>query len=218
MITLLKPASYVLLWLCMTQTALAAEQRLLVLGDSISAAYGINTEQGWVALLQNQLKNNGYDVKVINASVSGDTTRTGLNRLEPALQQYKPTMTIVALGGNDGLRGLPFSEIEHSLTRIIALCRRYGSNVLLAGVRLPPNYGAAYTQRFAGLYQQISTQQKVPLVAQLLDQVADRRELLQEDGIHPTAEGQAQIMHNVWRMLEPLVKNTDPQMNAHNRK
>jgi len=113
---------------------------ILVLGDSISAAYGINTEQGWVALLQQHLTKHGFNYHVVNASVSGDTTRTGLNRLDDALQQHKPAIIIVALGGNDGLRGLPFSEIEQSLSKIIAISQHNGVSVLLAGLRLPPSW------------------------------------------------------------------------------
>lgn len=179
---------------------------ILVLGDSISAAYGINTEQGWVTLLQNHLKQNAYPYKVINASVSGDTTRTGLKRLPVVLAKYHPEIVIVALGGNDGLRGLPFTEIEASLERIILLCQKQLAKVLLVGVRLPPNYGEAYTSQFTELYSKIGKNMNVPLVPRLLDKVSDFRELLQEDGIHPTAQGQAQIMQNIMAGLGPLLR------------
>lgn len=178
---------------------------ILVLGDSISAAYGINTNEGWVALLQQRLTKKGFHYRVINASVSGDTTRTGLNRLDNALQQHQPAIVIVALGGNDGLRGLPFSEIETSLTNIIQLSQQRGAKVLLAGVRLPPNYGEFYNARFARLFQQLSVTYQVALVPRLLDQVADHGELMQADGIHPTAAAQAQILDNVWPYLQPLL-------------
>ena len=127
-----------------------------MLGDSISAAWGINTEEGWVALLQQRLIDKQYNYHVVNASVSGDTTRTALNRLEDALQQHQPVIIIVALGGNDGLRGMPFSEIEASLSEIIEKSQQAGVSVLLAGVRLPPNYGAYYNSRFATLFQNLS--------------------------------------------------------------
>lgn len=178
---------------------------ILVLGDSISAAYGINTNEGWVALLQQRLTNKDFRYRVVNASVSGDTTRTGLNRLGNALQQHHPTIVIVALGGNDGLRGLPFSEIEASLTDIIQLSQQQGAKVLLAGVRLPPNYGEFYNARFARLFQQLSETNQVALVPRLLDQVADHSELMQADGIHPTAAAQAQILDNIWPHLLPLL-------------
>ena len=178
---------------------------ILVLGDSISAAYGINTNEGWVALLQQRLTNKDFRYRVVNASVSGDTSRTGLNRLGNALRQHQPAIVIVALGGNDGLRGLPFSEIEASLTGIIQLSQHQGAKVLLAGVRLPPNYGEFYNARFARLFQQLSETNQVALVPRLLDQVADHGELMQADGIHPTAAAQAQILDNVWPHLLPLL-------------
>lgn len=178
---------------------------ILVLGDSLSGAYGINTDEGWVTLLQQQISSAGYDYKVINASVSGDTTRTGLSRIESALQNHKPSIVIIALGGNDGLRGLAFSEIESSLATIIERCQDNKAQVLLSGVRLPPNYGPAYNQQFAALYRRLSDRYDIPLVPRILDQVAEKRELLQQDGIHPTAEAQPQIMKNVWMGLEPML-------------
>ena len=158
-----------------------------------------------MALLQQRLTQKGFNYRVVNASVSGDTTRTGLNRLADALQQHQPAIVIVALGGNDGLRGLPFSEIEASLTGIIQLSQQHGANVLLAGVRLPPNYGAFYNTRFATLFQQLSDIYRVALVPKLLNQVADHPELMQADGIHPTAAAQPQILDNIWPHLAPLL-------------
>ncbi len=190
-------------------TAFAATKTptsILVLGDSLSGAYGINTDEGWVSLLQQQILRAGYDYKVINASVSGDTTRTGLSRIESALQNHKPTIVIIALGGNDGLRGLAFSEIESSLATIIERCQDNQAQVLLSGVRLPPNYGPVYNQQFAALYRRLSDRYGIPLVPRILDQVAEKRELLQQDGIHPTAEAQPQIMKNVWAGLEPMLE------------
>lgn len=186
-------------------SAASTPATILILGDSISAAYGINTNEGWVALLQQRLTQKGLSYRVVNASVSGDTTRTGLNRLGNALRQYQPAIVIVALGGNDGLRGLPFSEIETSLSRIIQLSQQQGAKVLLAGVRLPPNYGEFYNARFAGLFQQLSETYQVGLVPMLLSQVADHSELMQPDGIHPTAAAQPQILENVWPHLQPLL-------------
>jgi acyl-CoA thioesterase-1 len=200
-----------LLVLLLAGIARAGQPTILVLGDSISAAYGINTAQGWVALLQQRLAHDQFDYHVVNASVSGDTTRTGLNRLDDALQQYKPAIVIVALGGNDGLRGLPFSEIETSLTRIIEVSQQQGAKVLLAGVRLPPNYGAFYNTRFAALFQQLADTRHVALVPRLLDHIDDEAELMQADGIHPTAAAQSQILDNVWPHLRPLlVKRPEP--------
>ena len=182
---------------------------ILVLGDSLSGAWGINADEGWVALLQQKLLKQGLDYTVINASVSGDTSRTGLSRIDAALQQHKPTIVIVALGGNDGLRGLAFSEIENSLASIIQRCQKDNAQVLLSAVRLPPNYGPVYTDQFAALYSQLSERYKVPLVPRMLDQVAENPELMQEDRIHPKAEAQSQIMKNVWVGLEQMLKGSE---------
>jgi acyl-CoA thioesterase I len=183
-----------------------SQDTILVLGDSLSGAYGINTDQGWVALLQQQIVSEGYEYSVINASVSGDTTRTGLSRIDSALQAHQPAIVIVALGGNDGLRGLAFSEIESSLASIIEHCRNNNARVLLAGIRLPPNYGPAYNQQFAALYRRLSDRYDIPLVPRMLDQVADDRDLMQDDGMHPKADAQPQVMMNIWAGLKPMLE------------
>lgn len=190
-------------------TAFAANKtpaNILVLGDSLSGAYGININQGWVALLQQQIVDKGYQYNVINASVSGDTTRTGLTRIDSAIKSHNPEIVIIALGGNDGLRGLPFSEIEKSLSSIIQRCQKDNIKTLLVAVRLPPNYGAAYNRKFAQIYHQLATRFDIPLVPQMLKQVAEQRELMQEDGIHPTALAQPLVMKNVWSELELVLK------------
>ncbi len=189
-------------------TALAANKtpaRILVLGDSLSGAYGININQGWVALLQQQIISKGYDYKVINASVSGDTTRTGLSRIDSALKNHKPEIVIIALGGNDGLRGLAFSEIKNSLSSIIDSCKKSHVEILLVGVRMPPNYGTVYNKQFAELYHSLAQRYEIALVLQMLDQVAGNRELMQRDGMHPKAEAQPQVMKNVWTGLQPIL-------------
>jgi len=189
-------------------TAFASDKTpasVLVLGDSLSSAYGIDTDEGWVALLQQQITREKYEYRVINASVSGDTTRTGLSRIETALRSHKPQIVIIALGGNDGLRGLAFSEIENSLARIIERCQQNNAQALLVGVRLPPNYGPVYTQQFTALFEKLATRYDIPLVPEMLKQVAEKRVLIQQDGIHPKAEAQLQIMKNVWPGLEPLL-------------
>jgi len=178
---------------------------ILVLGDSLSAAYGIDSAQGWVALLQEKLKQNDKAYTVINASVSGDTTRTALARIAPALKRYQPTIVIVALGGNDGLRGFPISEVESSLDSIIELSQKNKAKVLLAGVRMPPNYGPVYNQKFADTYQRLADRYQLPLVAKMLDGVADDTSLMQADGMHPRAEGQTRVMQNIWIKLKPML-------------
>lgn len=179
---------------------------ILVLGDSLSAAYGININEGWVALLQQQVINEGYDYKVINASVSGDTTRTGLSRIDSTLKSHKPEIVIIALGGNDGLRGLAFSEIENSLSSIIESCKKQHAEILLLGVRLPPNYGPVYNKQFAELYQRLAEHFDITLLPKMLDQVADNRDLMQDDGIHPKAQAQPLVMKNVWAGLKSILE------------
>ena len=180
-------------------------ENILVLGDSLSGAFGLDTDEGWVELLQQKLTTQDYEYRVINASVSGDTTRTGLSRIQSALKMHSPSIVIIALGGNDGLRGLPFSEIENSLADIIQRCKAQGAKVLLVGVRLPPNYGPVYNQKFVELYLRLADRFQLPLVAKMLDNVAENRELMQADGMHPKAEAQSQVMENIWTGLMPLL-------------
>ncbi len=175
---------------------------IIVLGDSISAAYGINVKQGWVSLLQSKIDNMGMNYQIINASISGDTTRTGLNRLKPLLEKYHPKIVIVALGGNDGLRGLAFTEIKTSLTKIINLSQKFNSEVVLAGVRLPPNYGEAYNKNFIAIYQNLAKEFEITLVPNLLADVDEKSELMQADGIHPKAPAQPQLLENIWVKLK----------------
>jgi acyl-CoA thioesterase-1 len=181
-------------------------ETILVLGDSLSGAYGIDIDEGWVALLQQQLVAQGYDYRVINASVSGDTSRTGLSRIDDAMKSHKPQIVIIALGGNDGLRGLAFSETASSLGNIIERCIQDHAEILLVGVRMPPNYGAAYNQKFADVYQGLAQRYNIPFVPKMLDQVADRPELMQADGIHPKAEAQTLVMENVWSGLKLILE------------
>jgi acyl-CoA thioesterase-1 len=178
---------------------------LLVVGDSLSAAYGIESARGWVALLEARLQARGYPHQVVNASISGDTTRGGRSRLPAALERHAPALVVLALGGNDGLRGLPLAETERNLAAMIEASRARGARLLLVGIRLPPNYGAAYTQGFEALYPRLAREQGVPLVPFLLEGVADRPELMQADGIHPREEAQAQLLETVWGGLAPLL-------------
>lgn len=178
----------------------------MVLGDSLSAAYGIDRNRGWVALLEQRLKQKDYRYRVINASVSGDTTRTGLSRLDGALATHHPQIVIVELGANDGLRGLPFNEIESSLARIIEKCRQAGARVLLVGIRLPPNYGEAYNRKFTAIYPKLAKRFDIPLVPKMLDQVSDYRNQLQQDGMHPIASAEPRVLNNIWLKLQPMLK------------
>ena len=178
---------------------------LLVLGDSISAAFGIEQSQGWVNLLSKKLQTHQYRIHVVNASISGETTQGGLQRLPSLLDKHKPEIVIVELGGNDGLRGLKLSMIEANLRDIIENSKARNATVLLAGIRLPPNYGQIYTEKFYQIYQDLAIQEKVALVPFLMDGVAGNNVMMQTDGIHPTAEGQPVMLNNVWEILQPMV-------------
>lgn len=178
---------------------------LLVLGDSLSAGYGLETQQSWVSLLQQRLRAHGLNHRVINAGISGDTTRGALARLPQTLAREQPVVAVVALGGNDGLRGLSLQAMEANLSAIIETLQAAGTQVVLAAVRLPPNYGAAYTDAFGDIYRRLARRYQVALVPRLLDRVADDPALMQDDGIHPRAEAQSMILDNVWLHLAPLL-------------
>lgn len=180
-------------------------KKILVLGDSLSGSYGISIQQGWVSLLQQQIDRDGYRYKVVNTSISGDTTRSGLARIDFALKTHQPSIVIIALGGNDGLRGLPFSEIEDSLSLIIQRCLDREAQPLLVAVRMPSNYGQQYNQMFADVFERLSVNYGIPRVPKFLDQVGENLELMQDDGIHPTAKAQPQIMKNIYQSLKLML-------------
>lgn len=185
--------------------ALAAPA-LLVLGDSLSAAFGIDTRSGWVSLLAERLAARGLDLRVVNASISGDTTAGGLARLPPLLAEHRPRVVVIELGGNDGLRGLPLPVVRGNLEGLIRASRDAGARVLLLGMRIPPNYGPRYTEAFHTLYADLAQRYEVPLVPFFLDGVAAQPGLMQDDGIHPRAEAQPRLLDNVWPALEPLLR------------
>lgn len=185
-------------------------ESILVLGDSLSGAWGIDKDQGWVALLQQAVTNGGYDYRVINASVSGDTTRTGLTRIENALQQHRPAIVIIALGGNDGLRGFMPQQTRANLREMIRLGRAAGARVLLLGIRLPANYGRAFGEKFHQVFLDLAAEEEVPLVPFFLEGVAETRAMMQADGIHPAAEAQPRILDNVWAALGKMLQETAP--------
>jgi acyl-CoA thioesterase-1 len=184
----------------------ASERNILVLGDSLSAGYGIKPAQGWVALLEQRLHDQGYGYRVVNASVSGETSGGGLQRLPRALELHQPAVVVVELGSNDGLRGLSVPLIRDNVTRIVADSKKAGAQVLLVGMMLPPNYGARYTKDFMKMYRDIATSSKVALVPFLLQSVALKPELMQADGLHPTAPAQPALLDTVWPQLKPMLK------------
>jgi acyl-CoA thioesterase-1 len=185
--------------------ATPAGATILVVGDSLSAAYGMRVEQGWVTLLQQRLKAQGYGHKVVNASSSGETTGGALARLPRALELHQPAIVIVELGGNDALRGLPVSEVRGNFERIFALSEATGARLLLVAMRIPPNYGPRYTGEFESLYGDLARKHALPLVPFFLDRIALDERLMQDDGIHPTAAAQPQMLDAVWPVLKPLL-------------
>ncbi len=178
---------------------------ILVLGDSLSAAYGIAQSSGWVNLLQQRLQEEDYPYWVVNASITGETTVGGLNRLVALLERHHPDILIVALGGNDGLRGLSFRRMRDNLLWIARAGLASNSRVLLLGVMLPPNYGKAFNDKFLAVFPQVAEQAEVSLVPFFLQGVADKREWMQADGLHPNRLGQPRMLKNVWQKLEPLL-------------
>ncbi len=186
--------------------AVQAAPTILVHGDSLSAAYGMPRASGWVALLAQRLQNGNLAYQVVNASVSGETTASGLTRLPALLAAHRPVLTILALGANDGLRGLPLLQTARNLENMIALAERQGSQVLLVGMQLPPNYGTAYTGKFQALFAEVARKKKVPLVPFLLAGIATHPERFQADGLHPTAQAQTALLDTVWRGLAPMLK------------
>jgi len=193
-----------------TLPAVAAARTLLILGDSLSAGYGIPSGQGWVRLLQERLEQQPGDWSVVNASISGETTDGGLRRLPALLERYQPAVVVIELGGNDGLRGFPPELIENNLARMIELTREAGAQAVLVGMQMPPNYGPRYTRAFADIYPRLSDRYNLPLVPFFLDGIYDRDDLMQADGIHPNADAQPRLLDNIWPVLAPLLAATEP--------
>ncbi|WP_444634021.1 arylesterase [Cupriavidus oxalaticus] len=190
------------------QPAQAAAPALLVLGDSLSAEYGITRGTGWVTLLQDRLKQERFDYNVVNASISGETTIGGKTRLPDLLSRHKPAIVVVELGANDALRGLPLQTTESNLRQIVSSAQKAGAGVLLVGMRIPPNYGQDYTEKFFSLYPKLASEYKVRLVPFFLDRVMARQDWFQPDRIHPTAEAQPALLETVWPQLKPMLKRT----------
>ena len=188
------------------QNAVASASTILVFGDSLSAAYGIRPEQGWVTLLTQRLQAQGYGYQVVNASVSGETSSGGLERLPRALELHAPVIVILELGANDGLRGLPVSAMRDNLAHMVQLAQATGARVLLVGIRIPPNYGPRYTEEFARVYPELAHQYQLALVPFLLEKVALDPALMQEDGMHPNGAAEPIVLETLWSYLKPLLK------------
>jgi acyl-CoA thioesterase-1 len=183
----------------------AQGKTILILGDSLSASYGIPVEDGWVSLLEQRLVRQNMKYKVVNASISGETTLGVKTRLDKLLNKYSSEIVVIELGGNDGLRGFPLSEIEQNLSDIVNTIKKNGVTVLLVPMQLPPNYGAAYNQRFMSIYKSVSEKQNINMSTFILNDIAQHSELMQADGLHPTKEAQAMMLDNLWPSLELLI-------------
>lgn len=187
-----------------------AARTLLVLGDSLSAGYGLPQGAGWVTLLEHRLRRDKIDYNVVNASISGETTLGGRNRIESVLREHRPAVVVLQLGANDGLRGNPLEDTRRNLIAMVEACRKANARVLLVGMRIPPNYGPVYTRRFEALFAEVARQQNVTLVPFMLQGFAENRNLFQSDGIHPTAEAQPRVLENIYRRLQPMLTTRRP--------
>lgn len=194
-----------LLWGAAAQATPSALPVILVFGDSLAAAYGIPADRGWVSLLDQRIHREKSGYRVINASISGETTSGGRYRIEQVLAEHRPALVILELGANDGLRGLPLDAAASNLNAIITACRNRKARVLLIGMQLPPNYGNAYGTKFQAIYHQVAQRHKIPLLPFLLEGFADNPELFQADGLHPTTAAQPLIMERVWKLLQPML-------------
>ncbi|MBB1485116.1 arylesterase [Oceanospirillum sp. D5] len=182
---------------------------ILVLGDSISAGYGMSAQDGWVSLLQERLRQQGLTWQVVNASISGETTQGGLTRLPSLLRQHKPELVLLELGGNDGLRGLPLNLFKHNLKQMIMLSQQHNAKPVLLGIQLPPSYGRRYTQAFARTYPDLAEEYQIPVMPFILEGIGTDAEKMQADGIHPTSAAQPQLLNNIWPVISPLLKTKD---------
>lgn len=180
---------------------------LLVLGDSLSAGYGMDREDSWVHLLERRLQQHGHDYQILNSSISGDTTQGGLARLPRLLERYRPEWVIIELGGNDGLRGINPGVTRQNMTQMIEYSLDAGARVLLAGIRLPPNYGTAYLEQFESIYADLAGEYNILLVPFFMDGVVFEPGYMQDDGIHPNEKGQPVLLDNVWKVLAPALQS-----------
>ena len=195
----------VLLLLFLILPGVAPACNLLIVGDSLSAAYGIPVAQGWVSLLQERLDASGYSCRIVNDSISGDTTANARARFARALESHEPSVVLLELGGNDGLRGLSLTAMKDNLADMIASVQETDAQLLLVGVQLPPNYGPRYTERFQAIYRELAGEHVVPLLPSLVAGIGTEQNLMQSDGIHPNASAQPLIRDRVWEALVPLL-------------
>ena len=218
MIKVLFSAVYAALLLTLAAAAFAEDSpsagssplpKILIFGDSLSAAYGIGEDEGWVTLLAERLAQEDSELEVVNGSVSGETTTGGRARLPSLLERYNPAFVLIELGGNDGLRGLPLSLMRENLTDMIQLSQSSGATVMIAGMQIPPNYGPRYTEPFFAQYAELAEEFDLYLIPFLIDGIPQQQELMQADGIHPKAEAQSMILDNFWPVLLEALQPSD---------
>ncbi|WP_313704856.1 arylesterase [Massilia sp.] len=207
MLAILKKLSVGALMLAASASAYSAPKTVLVLGDSLSAEYGLARGAGWVALLERKLKAEKIDARIVNASISGETTSGGRARLPALLDQHKPQVVVIELGANDGLRGLPVAAAEANLRQMATMSQKQDAKVMLIGMRMPPNYGRAYTERFFSMYENLAKEVKAPLVPFMLEGVADKPALFQADRLHPNAQAHPIILNNIWPTFKALIQS-----------
>ena len=195
-----------MLTLAASASAYSAPKTVLVVGDSLSAEYGIARGAGWVALLERKLKAEKIPATIVNASISGETTIGGRTRMPALLDRHKPDIVVIELGANDGLRGLPVASAEGNLRAMVAMAQKKKAKVMLIGMRMPPNYGRAYTESFFNMFKKISTETRSSLVPFMLEGVADKPALFQQDRLHPTAAAHPIILNNIWPTFSSLIK------------
>jgi len=207
MLAILKKLSVGAVMLAASASAYSAPKTVLVLGDSLSAEYGLARGAGWIALLEQKLKAEKIDARIVNASISGETTSGGRARLPALLNQHKPQVVVIELGANDGLRGLPVPAAEANLRAMVSMSQQQDAKVMLIGMRMPPNYGRAYTERFFTMYENLAKEVKAPLVPFMLEGVADNPALFQADRRHPNAEAHPMILNNIWPTFKALIQS-----------
>jgi len=207
MLAILKKLSVGAVMLAASASAYSAPKTVLVLGDSLSAEYGLARGAGWVALLEQKLKAEKIDARIVNASISGETTSGGRARLPALLNQHKPQVVVIELGANDGLRGLPVPAAEANLRAMASMSQKQDAKVMLIGMRMPPNYGRAYTERFFTMYENLAKEVKAPLVPFMLEGVADKPALFQADRLHPNADAHPIILNNIWPTFKALIQS-----------
>lgn len=189
---------------------------MLVFGDSLSAGYGVDVDQTWVALLQARLESQGYEHRVINASISGETTQGGMTRINPALENFMPELVILELGGNDGLRGFPADVIKENIRTMVEASRQHGATVVILGIKIPTNYGPRYRQAFEEIYSGLATELNIFWIEFFMEGVALNDELMQDDGVHPTTEAQPILLDNAWPTIREALTDHAARQSSHN--